>query len=614
MQTKPLMWDDYYNSTNKTIEYKVVIGTEEYFKENLYSVAVSGSLCPDDNTFSLGKVCCRKLDITIFPKVAVISKMSNVDLYMRYNGANGPTAWLSKGKFYIDTRQKFKNKLILECYDSVLKMEKPFIQDEVIPDFPMSMPDALNVICTRLGLTLDNPTAINSLLNIEYPNEMTMREVAGYIASANAGNFIITDEGKLRLVVPAAGIPVESISVKSFDELNDSWTVSRVTMYYDDESYFTAGDDTADEIIIKNIWATQAMCNNVLALLNGYTHKPFICSGAYINPAVEPGDTVTVGTFIGIIFNAAIKYGANVVWEISAPGESQLEHEYPYEGSYARAIKQKVGLNTSYYGVTINRQNGLKISRTDGLSEAVFNSDVLAMRALEGGVMKDKIYFDPTSGKYIFDGELSANIINALSILISPNLYAGKATIAELTVDQLDTGSKVQNYLNEDTSAVNYIKIFDQYIQFITAVTDGTQSEYATDRNGARLYWTDSTKESASTDVTAYPVRIYAYTEHIKLQIEFDTDANNTPIITMGVGDGVTATSAKAIIRKGTTGLELNYYKSNTGDLTQLLIDDTGIVQTGNTGSVGLRNIAVGTAAPTSPQNNDLWIDTSGGV
>ncbi len=301
--------------------------------------------------------------------------------------------------------------MALECYDSVLKMEKPFIQDENIPDFPMLMTDALDVICTRLGLVLDNPGAISSTLYIEYPNDLTMRQVAGYIASANGGNFIITDEGKLRLVVPGVETSVDTVSYKNFDEINDVWTVSRVTMYYDDESYYTAGDDTGEELVIQNIWATQAMCNHVLSLLSGYTHKPYACTGVYINPAAELGDTVTIGTFTGIIFTANIRFGSGVIWDISAPGETALEHEYPYEGSYARAIKQKVSLNTSYYGVKIDRENGITVEKSDGISKAIFNSDKIEISISDvpvfqilNGALHGKITMD--SGSSIAWGDV----------------------------------------------------------------------------------------------------------------------------------------------------------------------------------------------------------------
>jgi len=59
---------------------------------------------------------------------------------------------------------------------------------------------------------------------------------------------------------------------------------------------------------------------------------------------------------------------------------------------------------------------------------------------------------------YIFDGELSVNVINALSVVITLNLYTGKATIAKLTVDQLDAGTKVQNYLLSSTAYIEFHK------------------------------------------------------------------------------------------------------------------------------------------------------------
>ena len=79
------------------------------------------------------------------------------------------------------------------------------------------------------------------------------------------------------------------------------------------------------------------------------------------------------------------------------------------------------------------------------MARSVFNADTFAMQSGDGSGSNwtNKLYFDPVSGKYIFDGELSANIINALSVLITPNLYADKGYIAELTVDMLDTGNKV---------------------------------------------------------------------------------------------------------------------------------------------------------------------------
>jgi hypothetical protein len=615
MQSVSTLWNDYFNSLNRKIEYKVDIGTDVYYNENLYSIRVHSSICGDD-VFSLGKVVAKKLDITVKPKATPILKMANVDLYVRFNGDLGPTEWIPKGKFYIDTRQKSDNKLILECYDKALMMERPFLQDEAPPDFPMLMTDALDVICTRLSLTLENPEDISSILNIEYPNELTMRDVAGYIASANGGNFIITDTGNLRLVIPENSTSIGSVSYKNFDEINDVWQISRVTMFYDDENYFTSGDDTSDELIINNIWATQAMCDNVLSLLSGYVHNPYTCQGGYINPAAELGDAVQMGGFTGVIYTADVKYGGNITWDISSPGESVLEHEYPYEGSYSKAIKNRVGLGHEYYGVTIGRQEGLKIVKTDGenqTAEAVFNTDTLAMRAKEDGVMKDKIYFDPVEGSYIFDGVLSANTIIS-NETITQALYARDGRIAKLTVDEVETSNKVDRYLSGNTNDMFFQKMFEQHLLYIEAsvIFDGETplEEPLADRDGNQLYWKDETYEVITIEETDYPVMVYQYDEDVKMQMSFQIDPQTgyrIPMIDLGEGDGVLPNSSKGKIYKDTNGVKLEYYKSETAEKVGFYLTDEGVYC-----SDILHNlIPIGDTPPSNPKISDFWVDTT---
>lgn len=281
-------------------------------------------------------------------------------------------------------------------------------------------------------------------------------------------------------------------------------------------------------------------------------------------------------------------------------------------------------------GLSVENDDGTTKLTTEGfevtnpeISRAIIKSNQIALQAWTGSGWVNGLYFDTVTKQFVFDGTLTAEVINAIkaqidvvisNTTITQVLSAETGYIAQLTVDRLLTEDKAQRYLNSDTSDINYQKIQEQYHQWITASTDGLSEEQATDRNGALLYWTDNTHTGTTLSETDYPVMTYVYTENVKLEISFEVGENNEPIITLGMGDGVTASSAKAVIRKGTTGLELNYYKSNTGDVRQILLNDIGIVQVGNTGASGLRNIAVGTAAPPSPQNNDLWIDTSGGV
>ncbi|NJD02034.1 MAG: hypothetical protein FIA99_05440 [Ruminiclostridium sp.] len=199
------------------------------------------------------------------------------------------------------------------------------------------------------------------------------------------------------------------------------------------------------------------------------------------------------------------------------------------------------------------------------------------------------IYIDPGTGEasLMFDGELTANVINAIkaeidivisNTIIVNNLTVQKGNIADLTVDQLDSSDKVENYKADPqvTDDVDYIKIYNQVIEWIKAEKkeSGTLSVY--DRNGNQLYWTDETKTGITTDVTAFPVTTFDYDEFQKLKIYFDED--DLPTIEMGVGTGNTEHPeyGRGYIQKKTLGLMLKYITS-TGVERIIYLNEDGI-------------------------------------
>lgn len=299
-------------------------------------------------------------------------------------------------------------------------------------------------------------------------------------------------------------------------------------------------------------------------------------------------------------------------------------------GNYINALEDDIyRIETStltkgktYYGARISPENGFESIRSDKMARGVFNAELFALQAGDGSGSNwtNKLYFDPVAGKYIFDGTLSADTIEALeaefdvtvsNTVITNNLYAARGYIAELTVDQLDTSDKVAKYLVEDTSDVNYIKVYDQNIEFITASTDGLTTTQAEDRNGNPLYWINAEMAATTTDVTDYPVTIYEYDELIKMRFKFEEiDEVYTPVLTLGAGTGV-EDRGKAFFYKNTDGLLLKYITSD-GNSLELALTDNGIEQIGNTGAIGLRNIAISETAPENPQINDLWIQIYG--
>lgn len=149
--------------------------------------------------------------------------------------------------------------------------------------------------------------------------------------------------------------------------------------------------------------------------------------------------------------------------------------EITFKRSIADTLSGVVELGETYYGVNISQEAGLVITKSDDTSKAIFSSDMLKMQSGDGTGTNwtDRLYYQYDSEEdittLVFNGKLSASVIEAVSALITPNLYADKAIISELTVDQLDTSTKIKKYLNSDTSDVNYLRATGQLVQFITA-------------------------------------------------------------------------------------------------------------------------------------------------
>lgn len=289
------------------------------------------------------------------------------------------------------------------------------------------------------------------------------------------------------------------------------------------------------------------------------------------------------------------------------------DHIPDFTGAVSAALEARLREGQPYFGVTIDREQGLKIARSDGMSEAIFNSDFFTMRALIDGVMRDRIYFDPIKGDYVFDGALGADAV------FTDSLYAEQGDIAELTVDRLSTSRRIRKYILGDTSDDNYIDIQDNYIRFVTgrvvtnaALATGTGAILLTsagnaiqvsgggqagvviqakNRYGSPLYWqrepvghtadgyptdADGQQIYTVTEETSWPVYQYKYSDLVKAREEFELVGNNyQPKFTFGAGDE--NGNSKGFIVKEQTDLLMRYI-SSAGKNVDLLFSDQGFI------------------------------------
>ena len=133
--------------------------------------------------------------------------------------------WIPQGVFYIDTRQITANYngipvLIIHGYDAMMKAEQEYSSNSVVSTAPDTQ--YVQAIADEIGVTVDPRTwEIMRGYEIPFPLGYTMREILGYIAASYVGCFIMTDEGKLRLV-SLLGLPEEAHGDLLGDEYGDA--------------------------------------------------------------------------------------------------------------------------------------------------------------------------------------------------------------------------------------------------------------------------------------------------------------------------------------------------------------------------------------------------------
>lgn len=187
------------------VEAKLKIEGVEYGEDKIVrkSLMVYGGLY---STFGIGNCCARQIDFEIYPQ-GTIPRQAQIEVYVRLVLGEQVSEWIPKGVFFFSTRKtdRVTGVLSVHGYDAMLKAEETWLDSSYDAEtWPMPASTAVADIAARMGVAVDSRTVLDAAFPVQYPvddeGDMTMREALGRIAVANAGNWIITDEGKLLLV------------------------------------------------------------------------------------------------------------------------------------------------------------------------------------------------------------------------------------------------------------------------------------------------------------------------------------------------------------------------------------------------------------------------------
>lgn len=348
MQTVPSNWNDVFQIDHKT-EFKAVINGVTYTYGSIKSAQITKTMM---DKLTIGQATSAMLDMVFRPQgtiptaakiecyvrltnyeptTIVTDELSNIiktdDGYVLASAYSVVTDWIPFGTFYIDTRETAANGLMtITAYDRMLAAEQSFPSSAG----SMTMSAAVAYIADAIGVEADSRNQI-APYSIDSPVGLyTMREVLCGIAAASGGNFVITENNKLRLIRIASPGSVDNTRVAALDILSDTKTIGKVTLYPDSETQYTSGT-SGYEIQADCIYATQEICDYVKNLLNGVTYLPYSAGAAILDPAIELGDSVKPNGNASILASAVFTVGVSMRAGIEAPIDAEVNHEYPYQ-------------------------------------------------------------------------------------------------------------------------------------------------------------------------------------------------------------------------------------------------------------------------------------------
>lgn len=350
-------------------EAKAVVAGVTYPIGNLYSAEIDCNVL-QNNVPGVGGTVAKLLSLAILPQ-GDIPKGAQVDLYIRAVTDTEQSEWVPKGRYFVEYREESSDGEFstFDCSDAMLKGDVPYIDETALPSWPQSETAVVKDIAAILGVTLDSSVSLKGY-SIPHPIDYTCREILGFIGGANGGNWTITDANKLKLIkfpstrkvlssethIPilfgntflelhtpsASGSNETNVErmVETFDNLGKLPPYTGVTVWVNDDDSFKAGDTSGSVLEFDCPWATQEMANNVLGEIQGYSYQAFSATHAELTPAAELGDVVGIDGVFGQVMSLRVSIDGSYLPDISAPADSEMETEYPYESATSRAIRR----------------------------------------------------------------------------------------------------------------------------------------------------------------------------------------------------------------------------------------------------------------------------------
>lgn len=336
-----------YNRGKYTADVRISINGVTYDQDSIFSASSDCKIFDGEPT--IGGVYSSTFDFSLLGDGASIPKMATVIPYFRIRDEYATSEWIKKGVFFIDTRSVTHNDSGItvfeaQCFDAMLKANANYSTTSL--QWPAVDTDVVHDIAIAMGVSVDprNASIMTGGYMIPLPTNYTRRDVLSFIASMYAANFIISDDGKLR-IVPLDGVFTTLDIGKSCANFNISpkrQPYTQVVYEVDENTAIVSGSTDTKVMEVYNPIGTQAAADAAYSILSAFEYQPFSASSVWSNPILELGDrAIAVGEYI-VIYSRKLNFGAGMVMDLSAPNDNYIDHEYQYKSPEDRRYERTI--------------------------------------------------------------------------------------------------------------------------------------------------------------------------------------------------------------------------------------------------------------------------------
>lgn len=242
-------------------ERKLTIDDVIYYDDSILDVNhIKGVMY---NAFAIGNAMSKEINVKVAPHADYsINSNAVIKLEMRvYTIDDERSEWAMFGEYLVDNAELHAGVWTITGYDHMNYLDEEYKEAEFTEkSWPASSSVVIEEIADYMGIEVDGNSPIDNSIFIGNPDTMTMRDTLGNIASLHGGNFHISDDNKLRLVIPRFSEPVGIVNESNSSDIvtGESIRFDSVEMKFGDEidDKFISGNGK-NVLKIFNPWATK---------------------------------------------------------------------------------------------------------------------------------------------------------------------------------------------------------------------------------------------------------------------------------------------------------------------------------------------------------------------